>query len=124
MAPCVGALMGLVCIRFAFCVVEVLAHLEMNASPFLCDVQSDRESEDAVQSDRDVAWLLLELAIPQFTMDNVNQARTYGFYETENPDTIKKRVSIANKYIEQGLTTKHAWFKAFQEVPRVYIDKA
>ena len=43
-------------------------------------------------------------------------------YVQEDKETIAKRVAIATAHIEAGLTYKHAWFKAFQEVPRTYSD--
>jgi len=32
------------------------------------------------------------------------------------------RVDRANEYKQKGLSHKHAWFKAFEEYPRVYVD--
>lgn len=40
-------------------------------------------------------------------------------YVQEDKDLIAKRVDAATIFIEQGLTYKHAWFKAFQLFPRV-----
>jgi len=39
----------------------------------------------------------------------------------EDQDTIAKRSSIAANLIHEGLTYKHAWWTAFQQVPKTYI---
>lgn len=47
-----------------------------------------------------------------------------GAYVRETSDVVLARNALASKYIEQGLTFKHAWYKAFQAHPRVYLDEA
>lgn len=48
------------------------------------------------------------------------QGRTHP---TESQDVIAKRGSIASNLIHEGCTYKHAWWQAFQQVPRVYDDE-
>lgn len=55
----------------------------------------------------------------EFTMSAVRLTKNGHVYVDEDPERFQARTTIANKYIEQGLTYKHAWFKAFQELPRV-----
>jgi hypothetical protein len=45
-------------------------------------------------------------------------------YAWETSDVYAARAQVAAKYIDEGLTSKHAWYKAFQEHPRVYLDDA
>ena len=48
-----------------------------------------------------------------------SQGRAYAWEETA---VYNKRNDIAAAHIRDGLSYKHAWFKAFQEVPRTYVD--
>lgn len=40
----------------------------------------------------------------------------------EEAEVYRARNDAANEYIKQGLTYKHAWWRAFQDHPRIYLD--
>lgn len=57
------------------------------------------------------------------TMDATNfDHKTSTTYVREDIELIKNRNAVAQAYIQQGLTHKHAWWKAFQAHPRVRVD--
>ena len=59
-----------------------------------------------------------------FTLTHHSNTQFNGrSFQVESQDVQLARTTLANKYREQGLTFKHAWYKAFQEHPRVYLDE-
>lgn len=54
-------------------------------------------------------------------MNKKDDKKTFEFIP-ESYDYAKERINLANKFIEEGLTFKHAWWKAFQQFPRCPIQ--
>lgn len=57
------------------------------------------------------------------TVTKSKDARFAGRSYTESAEYYAQRVACAEAYKAKGHTHKHAWFKAFQEYPRVYEDE-
>jgi len=72
----------------------------------------------------DTPQFTMSIAIDQSKKPESSTANNGRRYQWESSDVYSTRAAVASKYMQEGLTSKHAWYKAFQEHPRVYLDDA